>query len=69
MSSVAYWYQTEPHRKFGILPVEKRQPVARLGEQRTVDWDQDRAGQTSRRRQTPNPEMKKMKRKWERHHR
>lgn len=26
-SSVAYWYQKEPHRKFGILPVEKRKPL------------------------------------------
>lgn len=23
-SSVAYWYQTEPHRRFSILPVEQR---------------------------------------------
>jgi hypothetical protein len=25
-SSVAYWYQTEPHRPFSILPVEQRIP-------------------------------------------
>lgn len=25
-SSVAYWYQTEPHHKFTILPVDKRLP-------------------------------------------
>jgi Protein of unknown function (DUF2961) len=23
-SSVAYWYQAEPHRHFSILPVEQR---------------------------------------------
>jgi hypothetical protein len=26
-SSVAYWYQKEPHRKFGILPVQQRLPL------------------------------------------
>jgi len=26
-SSTAYWYQIEPHKKFDILPVEKRYPV------------------------------------------
>jgi Protein of unknown function (DUF2961) len=25
-SSVAYWYQTEPHKPFSILPVEQRLP-------------------------------------------
>ena len=25
-SSVAYWYQAEPHRPFSILPVEQRVP-------------------------------------------
>jgi len=27
-SSTAYWYQTEPHKSFGILPVEERLPRA-----------------------------------------
>ena len=27
-SSTAYWYQTEPHKPFGILPVEQRIPRA-----------------------------------------
>lgn len=27
-SSTAYWYQLEPHKSFGILPVEKRLPRA-----------------------------------------
>ncbi|MCM8818837.1 MAG: DUF2961 domain-containing protein [Candidatus Omnitrophica bacterium] len=26
-SSTAYWYQIEPHKKFDILPVEKRYPI------------------------------------------
>ena len=64
-ASVAYWYQLEPHKKFGILPVAKRQPVARLGERRIVDWDADRSAQTARRKATLNTEMKKMKRQWE----
>jgi hypothetical protein len=25
-SSTAYWYQLEPHKPFGILPVEQRLP-------------------------------------------
>lgn len=28
-SSVAYWYQTEPHKPFGILPVDERLPRVR----------------------------------------
>ncbi|MGI8908970.1 MAG: glycoside hydrolase family 172 protein [Rubrobacteraceae bacterium] len=29
LSSVAYWYQTEPHRPFSISPVEERVPRSR----------------------------------------
>ncbi len=29
LSSVAYWYQTEPHKPFSILPVEQRVPRPR----------------------------------------
>ena len=29
MSSVAYWYQREPHKPFGILPVTQRVPLIR----------------------------------------
>ena len=64
MSSVAYWYQLEPHRKFGILPVQKRQPVERLEERRVVEWKADRRSRTSRRRSVLNPEMVRMKRRW-----
>ena len=64
MASVAYWYQKEPHRAFSILPVQKRQPVARLRERRTVDWARDRDAQTARREVALNAEMKEMKRQW-----
>ena len=65
MVLVAYWYQKEPHERFAIPPVQKRQPVERLGERRVVEWAQDRKGQTSRRKVELNAEMKKMKRQWE----
>ncbi len=64
MSSVAYWYQLEPHRKFGILPVQKRQPVERLEERRIVEWKADGRSRTSRRKSALNPEMARMKRRW-----
>ncbi|MDA0745972.1 MAG: DUF2961 domain-containing protein [bacterium] len=60
MSSVAYWYQLEPHKKFGIPSVKQRQPVARLGEHRIVDWD------TPAPQKSPalNTEMKRNKKQW-----
>ena len=60
-SSVAYWYQIEPHRKFGILPVKKRKPV-----KRTMDgkWIIDKSSQTPHRAVELNAEMKKMKAQW-----
>ncbi len=64
MSSVAYWYQLEPHRRFGILPVKKRKPVERLAEHRIVEWQQERPAQTPRGRSAPNAEMKRMKARW-----
>ena len=64
MSSVAYWYQIEPHRRFGILPVGKRQPVERVGEHRVVEWKHDRASRTPRSKVTLNAEMARMKRRW-----
>lgn len=64
MASVAYWYQKEPHRAFSILPAQKRQPVARLRERRTVDWARDPDAQTARREVALNAEMKEMKRQW-----
>jgi hypothetical protein len=61
MSSVAYWYQQEPHRPFGILPVQKRQPVARV---RDGDWIVSKSSQTRRKPVKLNAEMKRLKREW-----
>jgi hypothetical protein len=61
MSSVAYWYQKEPHKKFGILPVKKRQPVKRI---KGGDWIIDKSIQTPQKKIILNPEMKKMKKAW-----
>lgn len=61
MSSVAYWYQQEPHKPFGILPVQKRQPVARV---KDGDWIISKSAQTRQRPVKLNAEMKRMKRAW-----
>lgn len=61
MSSVAYWYQQEPHQPFGILPVQKRQPIARV---KDGDWIISKSAQTRQRPVEVNAEMKKMKREW-----
>ena len=61
ISSVAYWYQTEPHRKFSIPAVGRRKPVARLGEHHTVEWATPKGSSSAPRM---NTEMKKMKRHW-----
>lgn len=61
MSSVAYWYQMEPHRKFSIPAVGRRKPVARLGEHHTVEWATPKGSSSAPRL---NTEMKKMKRRW-----
>ena len=61
MASVAYWYQQEPHKPFGILPVQKRRPVARV---KDGDWIIDRAAQTRQKPVKLNAEMKRMKREW-----
>ena len=61
MSSVAYWYQIEPHRRFGILPVKKRRPVQRV---KDGDWIIDRSSQTAQKPVKLNAEMKRMKRQW-----
>ena len=63
MSSVAYWYQLEPHARFGILPVRKRQPVQRV---RDGEWIIKRSAGTTRRPVKLNAEMRRMKREWAR---
>ena len=62
-SSVTYWYQTEPHKKFGIPSVARRKPVARLGEHHTVEWATSTGSATSGSPKL-NAEMKRMKRRW-----
>ncbi len=61
MSSVAYWYQTEPHGKFGILPAAKRKPVLRSNDGR---WVHEKKSQTGTRKPALNAEMRRMKKKW-----
>ena len=61
VSSVAYWYQLEPHKKFGILPVKKRRPVRRVQD---GTWIEDKSTQTPQKKTALNAEMKKMKRQW-----
>jgi len=60
MSSVAYWYQAEPHKKFGILPVEQRRPVKCTT---TGEWIQDKKSRTPQKPVKLNAEMKKMKKR------
>ncbi|MBI2191648.1 MAG: DUF2961 domain-containing protein [Planctomycetes bacterium] len=61
MSSVAYWYQAEPHVPFGIAPVEKRKPVHRKN---NGEWINPKSGQTRPKPVRVNAEMKAMKRQW-----
>ena len=65
MASVAYWYQKEPHKRYAIPAVQKRQPVERLGEHQVVSWDLPKP---SRRKPSVNTEMKKMKKQWSQKH-
>ncbi|MCM8777636.1 MAG: DUF2961 domain-containing protein [Candidatus Omnitrophica bacterium] len=55
-SSTAYWYQIEAHKKFDILPVEKRLPVM-------LEFDNKRSLQIPARKMIITPEMKRMKKK------
>lgn len=55
-SSTAYWYQSEPHASFDLLPVEKRLPLL-------LNFSNPTDRQTKKRRLIITPEMKKMKKK------
>ncbi|MDO8681874.1 MAG: DUF2961 domain-containing protein [Armatimonadota bacterium] len=61
MASVAYWYQIEPHKPFGILPVEQRQPIKK---ELWGDWIIDPANQTPQKKVKLNAEMKEMKKRY-----
>jgi len=60
-SSVAYWYQTEPHKPFGIVPVQQRKPVLRDEDSK---WIIDESAKTPPAKLEINDEMKKMKEQW-----
>ncbi|MBD3182202.1 DUF2961 domain-containing protein [Candidatus Poribacteria bacterium] len=61
MASVAYWYQTEPHKPFGIVPVEQRKPVMKDEDGK---WVMDESAKTPPAALEVNDEMKKMKERW-----
>jgi len=61
MSSTAYWYQLEPHRLFGVPPVEQRRPVLK---DENGEWVLDLSTQTSPKDLLLNEEMKQMKKQW-----
>ena len=61
MSSVAYWYQTEPHKSFGIVPVEQRKPVQ---QDEDGNWIMDESAQTPPAELEINDEMRQMKEQW-----
>ena len=60
-SSVAYWYQTEPHKPFGIVPAEQRKPVQ---QDEDGNWIIDESVQTPPAELETNDEMKQMKEQW-----
>jgi hypothetical protein len=61
MASVAYWYQIEPHKSFGILPVAQRQPVMK---EQWGKWIENPSNQTPQKKMKLNAEMKQMKKRW-----
>jgi hypothetical protein len=61
MSSVAYWYQLEPHKPFGIVPVQQRKPVLK---DENGNWSIDESAQTPQSEPVLNDEMKQMKAQW-----
>ena len=60
-SSVAYWYQLEPHKPFGILPIQQRKPVLK-GED--GGWLINEIAQTQQAEPMLNDEMKQLKAQW-----
>ena len=61
MSSVAYWYQTEPHKPFGIVPVQQRKPVLRDAD---GNWIIDESAKTPPAKLEISDEMRKAKEEW-----
>lgn len=60
-SSVAYWYQDEPHKPFGIVPVQQRKPVLRAED---GTWLIDESAKTPPAPLEINDEMIQMKKQW-----
>jgi hypothetical protein len=60
-SSVAYWYQLEPHKPFGILPAQQRKPVLRAED---GEWIINATAQTPQAEPMLNDEMKQLKTQW-----
>ena len=60
-SSVAYWYQLEPHKPFGILPVQQRKPVLKAED---GGWLIDEMAQTQQAEPMLNDEMRQLKAQW-----
>ena len=65
MSSVAYWYATEPAAAAAVPPVDKRMPVLRDNQ---CGWLYDENNQITSRKIDLNDEMKAMKAKWKEKH-
>lgn len=61
VSSVAYWYQDEPHKKFCIVPVQQRKPVLRAED---GTWIIEESAKTPPAELEINDEMKKMIEQW-----
>ena len=61
-SSVAYWYQLEPHKPFGILPAQQRKPILKAED---GTWLIDKTAQTPQVEPVLNDEMKQLKAQWE----
>jgi hypothetical protein len=61
MSSVAYWYQDEPHKPFDIVPVQQRKPVLRAED---GTWIIDESAKTPPAPLEINDEMIQMKKQW-----
>ena len=61
MSSVAYWYQDEPHKPFDIVPVQQRKPVLRAED---GTWIINESAKTPPAPLEINDEMIQMKKQW-----
>jgi hypothetical protein len=61
MASVAYWYQDEPHKPFGIVPVAQRKPVLRAED---GTWIVEESSKTPPVTLEINDEMRKMLEQW-----